>query len=1528
MPALLIAWLGYIYLRSCVELLADPHRGIKFSYTSPGGDVRLQADSYRVDIGRGAVDLQKLQIVDPGGGLVAAAKRISIGNLHWLQGANQRPEIAIKGLSGTLVRLPNGSFPLFSYLPKQKPSETKTPFHVEVKGADVLLVDQEAGGWSQRLHSDYVEVSGLSSDWVAHGAADLPGMGSALAEIQHDDKNGLRVDGSTTNLDLGRLVNHVLKLRVVRPLTALRSLKLTGLQVSGPFRVFVPTTNKAQIEVEAKAFGQQVAYGPYVAERLEFQGLVTTQGLKGVATGKSGGTMATLTGSSTWTSGAVGGGQLQVKAASVESLPVAVRKFIPAGVKFSNGEFDGWVSFGKGQQTSLIGNVQASTAAYQDRVLQGPLAAIMANAGQVLVHLSRGSYQGLSPAVAARFDLKGKTVSGYVSGQNLNLSQVAKLFKQPEVRGTGAAQAFVMGPWKSPTVRFVASGSAIYQASKTLSSGLERFDAEGTYHGNAVQIDRAEVWGESGVLTVKGHSTPGQSTLAMQVQGRGITPGSYVKGLSGVANFDADVTGTFSHPKAHGRLEGTDLAYQGQSIPAAAADFSADRNGLALRNVGAVSGAMSLAGQAGLTWKNQALSGKLSVSDIEAAQFFGDGVAGILNAPSVSLSGTLKNPVAVARVEGSKLIGEQVLADSLEALLRITPSGVTLDHATAEIADGAVSATGSYAFGTKSGDLTLTSTPLELEKLMPALGQTITVGGTVTIRQAHATYKGGVVKGNAEGMLDKVVANGALAGSGNWSLDAADNKVHGTVSVGELLPELRVIDLEATYDFDKRTVDGAFDADRARLQDIVTASQRYVPTSLLASLNALSTASGDVTLGSHFSGPVESPNLLIDTFEASNLNYKGQLYGSLTGTKLTRENGLWSVPGLNLKGPEGTFAVNGTVRENGPINLNATGDQVLLAAFSPFDEDLLGNAGVGRFNLKATGDSSRPAVSGTINIDHLAKAPTSIQQEAGAADQDLSVSVPHASLSDKSVHLDGTYRYAGFTGSFDGDAPFRYGEGIGSGSVSAHVALDKRPISEIPFFKTIVDPSHTSGVVSGDITAAGPLRNVKYSGGITLTADSLAFRSTDQNPYIQHVDDQFKNLIAQLGITAKGDIAVNLKSDVSGGGSLALNLATPLFDPTDTAAAGRGGILGRFLDGNLTGNLSLNNTKLRQSFKGGGYVAMQVNGSVPLGGTIRNPTIGTRSAPGSFTVSHVDTQVPTLPAGGGEESTFPIDPSFYVDAALADPATIRSSSANLALTGDANLRGKLSNPRANANLVVNRGTITLPGGTVRLDDGGTVNFSYRKPFADQPLASVDVDLVGHTSVTAAGLSGNVQRYNITLNITGDLLKQEGLQMDAISDPPDLASDQVLALLGQKNLLESLGSGDQSETERRIRDALFGVALPSLVSPLTSGLAQALGLDFISFDYNATELTTLSVARSISPDFTLQYRQQVGTPPPGFRSIYDFRIVYTPRKGPPLLRRLSLSAGADQDRPWKVSLEYGLRFGGSSDRFRKKTIISP
>jgi hypothetical protein len=1513
-PSAVIAVWGYNYLQLCVNYLLAPGKPVEVRYKAKAGAVLIHADSYAVDLRLHCAFIKGLRIEAPSGGVVAHSKLVDISNWDLKRGLTQSPIIDIYELSGSLVRFKNGQFELAGLLPPQQKSTSKAPYLIRVHRASILLVDLKGRPWQQFVSSNSVTISGSGPNWLAFGQAQLPGMGSAVATVQNASGVGVQINGSTNSMDGTKFLSHILTDSTLHFLDKIRNLRVGHVVASGPIEVFVPANLRFRFQTKAVVAAKDLNFQGYHLDKATFAGIVGLGGAVGKCQASLGTNVVDLDGSVSFKGKLSAGAHVVARCQDIASLPKFLARYVPPGLTFSGAKFEGWSNWSEEQGPVAQGTATVSRITYRAETATDSKVSVFVNRDQVRTDLENVILAGSKPLGSMQVDLRNKTMVAYGLGDNLSLPVIGRLTHSPGAVGAGSIHAIATGPLSAPTISFLSQAEGSYQTGK-YKFGPDKLQVYGSYKKNQIRVARGYLEGKDGLFTISGNGSAAGQKLNLDVEARNVHPGRYVSGLEGVVSLSAKVSGDYKNPRAAGEVRAVDLNYKDQHVPAAVAHFVADRNHIEATHIGAISGTVDLDGSGGLNLNSSALHGSLSMTGLELAQYLGGNVAGLVDIPTISLSGSVKHPKVVARLLGTNLICGDILVDGIEALVSVTPENAVVDHATANFAGGSVSATGSYDLKTKTGSGVATSTALDLGKIVPALGESITVSGFATLTEAKVAYKDGQVSGTATGKIDNIVANGAAAGDGNWALASNGHIVSGNVSIGEVLPELRVIDLDGSYNIDDKTISGTFDSDRSPLREIVAASLRYLPATLAANRTALIAASGDVTIGAKVAGPVATPDISIGTFQINNLAYKGQPFGNLIASNISRTKRTWSIPQLTLSGPEGSISASGTVAEQGRIQaaIASVKDANLKAsAFGVFVPALVTSKADAKFSATLSGDTSAPDLNATVKLNHVASAPSS--SDGAKPDRDLTITLDKIGIAKGTIGIGGAYGYDGFTGSFDGTAPFSYAGGFGEGSIQAHLVLDKRELKDLPFITEFVDPARSQGTLSGELSATGPMSNLTLDGGFDFSAETLGFRFSDPNAYIKRVDDELKNVQVKLSVSGGHTLILSANGTEVRGGDISLTSNMDLPDLGSISNKDSSTIMGQFLDSPLSGRLAAKNLTFKQSAPGG-YVAGVIDGETTFGGTFKNPAIGTRDKPGAFTLSHVESTLPTFPSKGSASAPSNFNPEFNLTAILKDPAHIKSSTADLLLNGNSSLKGSLTEPQAKADFVVASGTVRLPGGTVRLTQGGTVDLNYINSFGQESTAAIDVDLEGKTSITAIRYGQTTQRYDITVDITGNLLQQNGIRFDAISDPPDLSSDDVLALLGQKNLLESLGSGDPNADEQRIRDALVGFALPSVLDPYTSSLAHNLSLDYISLEYNAVNLATVDFAKSISPDFTLQYRQQVGTPPPGYRSIYDFRLVYSPRKGPKLFRRLSLSAGTDQDRPWKIALEYGVRFGG-------------
>jgi hypothetical protein len=1487
---------------------------------------------------KGYVEIQGVKLIAKNREVVGAAKRIDITSLTWKTGAQQNPVIDVYGLFGSITRYSDGHLQVLDLLPPgQSTSGSSTPYRVHVHGADVKVVDLRGTPFRQRVKGNLINVCGVGANWVANGTGTLPGLGPLQATLSYATGVGLTVDGTTSGLRSERLLDHLLSDRSLRVFDRARGTQVKSLLAKGTFHLFIPHDLNFTFHARVQAVASGISYQNLYVDRVTFAGDFGKKGAVGHLTGKLGPNTFEARGSLLVSKDPEANLLVSGNSPSAAALPLDIRQTLPTGLGYSNAKFTGWVGGAANGKLRVQGDLTAEAVTDHDQKLLNPRLKLSLTNNLLRADLVRTTYAGAVPSGSVLLDLHTKLLTVYLAAHNVRLEPFAALAKVDGLSGQGSVSLIANGPASQPKLDFLAEANGRYQHGK-LNVGPDHVWLAGNYQGHKLFVQRGAVTGVDGIFGITGGSSPQTSSLSsflnsnlnMDIEGRGIQLSRFSSDISGIGSFSANVTGDLANPTATGSLRGTDLQFRSQLVPLAAAKFSASRREVALQDISAISGSVDLEGGVKLFLPNKKIQGNLAAHGLQLAQYFGDTVAGKVDVPTIQLTGDLKDPRAVARLAGTGFIVGDLFVDSAEALVIADKKTVQLDHATANLANGSLSATGLYDIPTKSGSGVITSTAFDLEQLTPVLGQTLSLAGTGSITEAKVSIRDKTVTAVAKGKLDKIVANDAPVGDGNWTLNLDGDSVHGNLSIGEVQPVFRAVDLDATYNLKTKLVSGTFETDRAPLADLAAASERYLPESFNFRSLGIQNLSGDLTLGAKFDGPVTSPNVSVDTISAENLGWLDDRYGTLTVSNLMRKDGVWTVPSLALVGPAGTITGSGRIVEHGDIDatLSATRLQLgLLAAFAP---SLKGSHASASFHVKASGASQAPDLLASAELQDLVPAPKDSNQSKTAnppSDQNLSVKLSKIELRNGSLSLQGTYGFDGFAGTLQGSAPFNFQTGFENSSLSARATLDPRDLTKIPILDSVIDATRSKGSVSGILSATGTIHDVHLSGGFDLNADNLALKVAETNPYIKRVDDQFKSVKAKLSITPSNDVTATLSASASKGGAIAMQASANLAGLESIVDADKAKFNQSIMDSPLSGLIKLEDFSFRQSVSGG-YVAGIASGQVPISGTFKAPAVGTAKSPGTFQLSNLDSSLPAVQLGSGAPSVPSINPSFNVNALLKTPAHFHTQTAELTINGGGSLAGTLADPQAKADLTVASGTVRLPGGIVRLADGGTIKFGYQRTFPAESSGSLDVDLQGRTSVNAIRYGQTSQRYEVTVYITGDILQANGLHFDAYTDPPDLSPNDVLALLGQKNLVESLSTGDQSEAEQRLRDALVGFALPGVLDTYTNSLARSLGLEYISLDYNPINLATVGTALALSNDFTLQYRQQLGTPAPGYRAIYDFRLVFSPRKGPPALRRFSFSVGTDQDRPYKFALEYGFRFGGySGPTLTNKTVIS-
>jgi hypothetical protein len=1487
-------------LVACLNLLAAP--GVPISIplkTKAGGVLVVSAQSYSIDLQKGTARVVRPKVADLQGGTLASIDYLEATGLDALRGADQVVRVRGANLAARIVRLPTGRFEFEQYLPEPKAQPGTTPYEVQIDGIRVRFVDLLRNQkWEQAAVLPNVRVAGLGDDWLASGTATLPKVGRVEAKLQSVAGLGLQINANTPGLQLAEVLRHFIRVQPPKASVEVRKLDVGSLNVFGPVRVFIPKgkvaskspTAETKLQLEAR----DVRYGDYTLRRGSFQGLITGRGAAGTIRLQDEDVSLVFEGSGLFVAPRRAAGNLVASVPSPASLPTWARKLIPDGAGFRDAAFNGWINYAVSGGPApggveVSGTATASVATYQGETLRGLNVGLRGDEERLLVSLREGVYRDRPITAVATVDTKRRTIVGAGETLNADLAVVGRTLGLRGLQGRGRLSASVAGSLSDPNIAFYATGNAKYTPPDFKTLDLGKFEAAGTFAGGRVVLSRGIFQSGLGLLRVKGTVDP-NGPVALDVVGRAFPVSSFDPRFGGSANVTATVTGTAKNPRATGRVETYGFAYDGKTVPSISTNFALDKERATFQDLYALRGTTAATGSGSFRYRTGAISGNLQAQRLQLADILGPEVVGTVDVSSLTVGGTLRSPAIAGSVSGTNLVAQGVKIDSFQANVTNNGPALRLNRATAAVAGGKISASGRFDTRTRSGQVAVRADNLKLDQLAPGLVETVTLDGTGSGSATARIANGKVASLNGNGSFSDIVLNGTPIGSGNWAATSTGNVVTANLEVGHLDRYIALSNV--TLNLADRTVNGRLEASRLKIEDLAQFSLRYLPNLSYDARQALTSVSGVVNVGSTFSGPLREPNVDVQVLEGLDLRYRGQEIGTLNAS-IEQRNDVWNVRNFSLLGRPGNLTASGTIDEHGAINLSGDLTGLDLQQVGRLEPRLAGRSGRVDLAFSSQGRSASPEIQASLNATGLLARP------GEPADRSMRVSLDNIRVSETGgIDIGGNYFYRGFQGALAATVPFRYPFTIPQdGTARASVTLAERPLQEVAQFLDGIDETRTEGTVGGRLTAQGPINNLDLSGQVRVTAPSLG---------VTGVTDTLRDVTATLSL---GDRAINVEGNAtsSRGGTVTANASTPLRDLERLAETLQNGAVRELMDNPITGFATVTDLRMRQEFPGRAYVDGSFTGQIRLGGTLASPLIS-----GDVAVANLDSVVPTFEArtaGGGVPL---IDPRFNVNGRLSTPAHMRSSAADLFLLGGGAIQGSLSQPRVGADLTVDRGTIRLPGSRVRIEPGGTLELDYRVT-PSETIASLEVDLEGRTNVTSAGPGGqNIERYDVNLLVRGDLLREGGLNLTATSDPPGLSQEQILNLLGQTELLSGiLGGGRRAESQ--IRNALAGYALPVVFDPITSGIAQAFGLEYLNLEYNAFGQTSIAFAKVFTRELSLQGSRELSSPLPGFRSRYDLRLVYRPRRFKGLLSRFSVSVGTDEERPFKIALEYGVRF---------------
>ncbi|MEZ0325560.1 MAG: translocation/assembly module TamB domain-containing protein [Fimbriimonas sp.] len=1530
-PVVILAIWGWTYVRSLLSTLESPGIPIELKYTTASGKkARFYAASYAIDFDKGYVRLGGLRVEDPSGGVVARMDHLEARGLNALYGMDQVVKVRGSKLSGRLVRLKTGRFELEDLLPEQKDQiDNKIPFEVVIDGVDFDLIDHAGTPWRERFTTPRVLVAGVGKNWIAKVRGTVTHMGTVDTRVQYLKDFGISALASTERLELGKLANHLTTTPETKAVPDRQRASVGTLTIHGPFRVFLPEKKTAQVETTLVAEATDVRYGQYFFDSGSFKGLITGAGAVGKGEARQGANRVSINGSMRWDKTQRFAGTVVASSPGLSSLPSWARAQIPKGALYENGSYDGWVAYYPDTGLRLSGDVSADRIVYNGETIRNPNADLRYVGGRAVVRLESGFFRGERASGVVAYEPNSGKLFGGIDTAKVDLERLAAQFGFSGLSGTAVVSATMGGTVARPTATFNASGSGKLRYRQWVIPATA-FQASGSYDNGALTLTRAYIDSPAGLVTASG-SIGKAGAVGIDVTVRSMRPRILHRDFGGSGNLQARITGTLQNPVVKGRVEGYALRYKEERLPVLTAMFTATPKDVRFRDLQAVRGSAVIQGSGRYVFATRQIEGDLKAQGLQVADVLGPEFVGAVEVPSLELGGTLDKPIVTAQLRGTNLLARGIKIEMLSGRAETVNGVIRLRDSFAKLAGGTITADGSYDPVKATGTLTLNATDVDLEKLMPEFSAYVSVAGEVSGQATLTLAKGELKSASGQGRLKDVVVNGTAVGSGPWTVGSNNGLLTGTLEIGQLDRFLTLQDFSLNPK--TKAIGGKLDVFNISVKDLVAISQRYMPETMDFELRrAIAELSGTVSMASSFGGTLDDPNVAVPTLSVTNIKFREAVFESLIAN-FSIENDVWTINSFDLLGDptptagvgrkgQARYALSGTVEEHGGTNVSGAFTNLSIQEFSAFVPWFTGKSGEADFFFAVTGPTANPQVRASLEAKGmLAEMDKQLMAEVAAAsaageipedqikrfyDKTLRVnlfSIEATGGEEGGIDIEGNYFWKGFQGAITAHAPFEYPFVIPRNRpAKGTITLAERDLKEIAALVEGLDEKRTVGTVKGQLQASGTPSNLTLDGEVLMNAESFA---------MDGVDDVIKNMKARLALEPKR-IAGSFEGESSRGGDLHAQVESPVADLRDFANAVQAGVLTTLLDNPISGSAKLGKLAVSRTLEGGTDISAVTQADIQVSGTIASPLIK-----GDGVISSAVLRLGGFATPAGIQDPPIINPRFDINVTLGNPAKVKNSLADMALVGTGSLKGSLQYPQVSAALIVDSGSINLPGNKVRLEQGGTVDIGFNATPLDV-FSSVNVDMEGKTAVTAPRFGDILERYDVYLGIRGDLLKEGGLVLTATSDPPDLSQDRILALLGQADLISGIGQsfgqgGLGNSTEQKLRSALIGFSLPMLLDPITSGIAQSLSLDYLSLEYNAYDQASLVFSKPLGNGFSLQGRRQITPPPPGFLQQYDIRLVYRPRRLPGILNRFSFSFGADELRPWKIAVEYGTRF---------------
>lgn len=1484
-PALTLAAWGTAYVRTCWLTALAPGTGVTYRYESGTGIATLSADSYVADVMGGRYLLRGVKLARPDGAVAAKVDEVI------LKMSGPAIHVRLKGATVTVERGKDGAVDFKGLLPK--PTGEKDESRVELE-ADELVVDYRDLTASPPI-TRRVPLHGLS---VAHAAGetlawvDAQGVAQVAAWVKADGDWSADV-----RLSGGDLAWLTAPARSWMPAPTdpkyadWRVDKLTG---AGKLSVDshagkIAVSGDAELHASGATVGRTLVGAAIDAE---------IHGDLGQAKVKASSREANR--SLSFDGSLVMGPKLSVSgtfSATVRSQADVwpeLAKAMPAGLKFSKAAYSGSVYMADGVP-NVVGDVTAEMVAASGLELDKVAATLGVNGSQVAVQAQ--SLRLMGTDWKGRIDVDTKT--GQIKGFADTNDDLAKLW--PDAKGydlhlPGSARVIVNGT--TDHLEAVVDGQAKVGWTPTGRPSAELGDlvARASLKGDIVTIDRCLVRGQAGSAKLEGSADLRKKTLRLEASIAGFRLSPFSDKVDGTVASHLSISGPFDKWSMAGRVEGYGLEVAGVSIPQAIAEITGnaeavDINELRVRLLGGRATAKGT-----LHIADQVLAVDFNAQDLDVARLSEHAVVGQVDLLNGHLSGTLSQPQMTVQATSVGIVAGSVKLAQVEAGLSLMGEQVLVSGAIAQIGGGHVAAEGNLDLATMESALHGTWEGVKLDSLVPAalnLAMEGKTSGQFTVLDPGTGSPGTT----AHVEIDGLALSHLDVGSGTLDLGFSDGHVTGTGTVGSISRFVQLVGLD--YDVEANKIFATADVAEFGLRQAVRAAVAQSESPDLDMARLVDQLDGSVSAHVVIDGDVASPTVRVPQLSVRDLTVSARPMGDVLASG-TIQGEAWTLENLNWHKQEAHVIAQAraTTAHDLTGRLEVVGLEMAdVAAFIPGIDISQGTASA---SVVFSGKADAPEARGSAKIDKL------LLQDGTGKPVNIPLSVNAAELTWREGVLAGSGDFlvatqqiqGGVTGAFALRLPTK-GWGLDKDrAVGVDVALDNRPLASLAGLWPEIEENGTVGTVAAEIHVVGKPGDVQVGGNARITADDKGQSSLK----LKSVSQPLKGLMAEILFGGK-DAEVKASATGPFGGSALLNAKIDASAAFNQAFSIENLMAGSMVDARLAFDNLVWKGRLAGADKDSG---LTLKGDLTAKGRVDEPSVGGRLELSKVTLN----AAPVAPTSSTVAKPV-IDPVFENLTVVTDHGSqVNIGTASVDLFGTGTLSGTLSDPRFLAELGLDGGSLRLPTNRITLEDDGRIRVLAE---GFPPVMRVDVNLTGKTVATARQTADQYQTYVINLDIKGNLLGEEPLQINGTSDPPDLSNEQIKAILGERQLIESLAQGALGRgSSQDLRDSFYSVAVPTLTQGLTENLAKSVGLDYLLLDYNPLDQAVFRAGKTIGKGLMLQGVRQLSEPTFG-RTKYEISLSYRPPFKDRFFSRVRFTLGQTQDVAWKIGVGWSIRF---------------